>query len=63
GEYTFEASVEPADATTPSYSWDNGDTSSTRTLSSGTHTLAVTVSNDCSSVTDEHVIEISGVYP
>ncbi|MEA3310158.1 MAG: hypothetical protein U9Q70_11705, partial [Chloroflexota bacterium] len=38
GEYTFEASVEPADATTPSYLWDNEDTesSSTRMLSSGT---------------------------
>lgn len=65
GEYTFNTIVVPADATTPSYLWDNGGTSasSTRTLSAGTHTLTVAVSNDCGSVEDEHVIEIEGGYP
>ncbi|HEY88778.1 MAG TPA: hypothetical protein G4N98_03470 [Thermoflexia bacterium] len=64
GEYTFSTSVVPADATTPSYLWDNGDTTAatTRTLSNGTHTLTVAVSNSCGSATDEHEIKI-GAYP
>jgi uncharacterized repeat protein (TIGR01451 family) len=50
--YTFTTTYSPSNATLPiSYTWDNGDITSTtvRTLDVGTHTLAVTATN-CSDV-------------
>ena len=62
GVYTFGTVYEPTSATWPiSYLWDNGDTVSTsiRSLSVGTYTLAVTATN-CSTgmALDTHVVVI-----
>jgi CSLREA domain-containing protein len=62
GDYTFTTVITPASATVPiSYLWDNGDTdsTSTRNLDVGTHSLTVTASN-CGGdhAEDEHTIGI-----
>ncbi len=62
GTYTFTTTYLPTGATLPfSYTWDNGDTTETsiRNLSLGTHTLMVTMTNACSTVTDTHTIVIT----
>ncbi len=61
GVYTFSTSYQPSDASEPIiYLWGDGgtDSSSSRTLSVGTHTLMVTATNCSALVTDSHTITI-----
>jgi uncharacterized repeat protein (TIGR01451 family) len=62
GPYTFTTTYAPPEASQPiSYIWDNGDTisSTARVLDVGVHTLIITTTNGCSTVTDTHTITIN----
>jgi hypothetical protein len=67
GTYTFTATYEPANASPAiTFEWDNGDEDATsiRTLTVGTHTLAVTLTNCLTTataalVTDSHTIVLT----